>query len=251
MKTRYDGRKIGKYIHKEDLERMIIGTTDLWEDISDDGDGDYDKGQIILSDEGLRVLNLIEEILMDKIEKVKIGDVFYSKYFNSWCQVVGFADDDYFFFKRNEGDIPMKSQIKTDYLIENKLIFRNRELYPNQKQPEGWYCECGEPANNGEHICDDEYKKKVKPEKQEEWRERLAKYLKGTKYALWYGDEWDLSDEVEDFISQLLSERTFTKEELEWIRIKAKESKRAFTAGTRDALEEIENKAIKLLKEQE
>jgi hypothetical protein len=38
---------------------------------------------------------------------------------------------------------------------------------------------------------------------------------------------------------------------LEWIRIKAKESKRAFTAGTRDALEEIENKAIKLLKEQE
>jgi hypothetical protein len=73
---------------------------------------------------------------MDKIEKVKIGDVFYSKYFNSWCQVVGFADDDYFFFKRNEGDIPMKSQIKTDYLIENKLIFRNRELYPNQKQPE-------------------------------------------------------------------------------------------------------------------
>lgn len=41
----------------------------------------------------------------------------------------------------------------------------------------------------------------------DEWKERLAKYLKGTEYALWYGNEWDLSDEVEEFVSQLLSER--------------------------------------------
>jgi hypothetical protein len=114
---------------------------------------------------------------MDKIEKVKIGDVFYSKYFNSWCQVVGFADDDYFFFKRNEGDIPMKSQIKTDYLIENKLIFRNRELYPNQKQPEGvmdGYVETvGTPVLESTTTYSN-----TEPEKQEEWREELFNLTK-------------------------------------------------------------------------
>jgi hypothetical protein len=63
MKTRYDGFKTSKYIHREDIEAMIIGTTDLWEDISDDGDGDYEKGELILSEEGERVLHLIVDIL--------------------------------------------------------------------------------------------------------------------------------------------------------------------------------------------
>jgi hypothetical protein len=57
-----------------------------------------------------------------------------------------------------------------------------------------------------------------KSQEQGEWKERLAKYLKGTEYALWYGNEWDLSDEVEEFISQLLSEKTFNKEELKYLK---------------------------------
>ncbi len=71
-----------------------------------------------------------------EIKEVKIGDVFYSEYFNSWCQVVGFAENNYFFFKRNERDVPTKSRIKTEYLIENKLIFRNPcfELLSNIKE---------------------------------------------------------------------------------------------------------------------
>lgn len=73
---------------------------------------------------------------MEKITEVKRGDVFYSEYFNSWCQVVGFAEDGYFFFKRNKKDIPIKSRIKIDYLIDNRLIFRNPdfELLSNIKQ---------------------------------------------------------------------------------------------------------------------
>jgi hypothetical protein len=89
-----------------------------------------------------------------------------------------------------------------------------------------------------------------KTKKQEEWRgtEEDIWYMVGGKLYLNYnGEEYIRTEDVE----QLLSEKTFTKEELEWIRIKAKESNRAFTAGTRDALEEIENKAIKLLKEEE
>jgi hypothetical protein len=66
MKTKYDGRKISKYIHKEDLERMIIGATDLWEDISDNGDGDYDEGTLVLSEEGEVVRDLIIKLLNQK-----------------------------------------------------------------------------------------------------------------------------------------------------------------------------------------
>lgn len=97
------------------------------------------------------------------------------------------------------------------------LLLSDQSQNQQEKQEE-WYCECGERVENGEHICDDKYKKKVKLGKQDEWKERLAKYLKGTEYALWYGNEWDLSDEVEEFISQLLSEKTFNKEELKYLK---------------------------------
>ena len=53
-----------------------------------------------------------------------------------------------------------------------------------------------------------------KPEKQEEWRERLKGLLEIYKDKDNDADE----DDVADFISQLLSERTFTKKELEQLR---------------------------------
>jgi hypothetical protein len=59
------------------------------------------------------------------MKKVKVGDVFYSEYFNSWCQVIEILDDGHFLFKRNKKSPPLKSRIKTDYLLENNLIFRN------------------------------------------------------------------------------------------------------------------------------
>jgi hypothetical protein len=46
-------------IHQEDIEKLIIAETDLWEDISDDGDGDYDEGTLVLSEEG--------EVVRDKL----------------------------------------------------------------------------------------------------------------------------------------------------------------------------------------
>ena len=180
---------------------------------------------------------------MDKIEKVEIGDVFYSKYFNSWCQVVGFAENDYFYFKRNEKDIPMKSQIKTDYLIEHNLVFRNRELYPDQsqKQPEGEIPIMKVEDENGSYWVADNHIEEypTESEKQEEWREIKAgkinnvpipetkKDNKKDNKRLYRAIEDILSDyhmevftdafyitKIVDFISQLLSERTFTKEEL-------------------------------------
>lgn len=61
--------------------------------------------------------------------KVKVGDVFYSDYFNSWCQVIELLGDGYFMFKRNANDRPMKSRIRCSYLLENNLIFRNEILW--------------------------------------------------------------------------------------------------------------------------
>ena len=58
-----------------------------------------------------------------------------------------------------------------DKLVE--VIEKQGEIIDrlNQQPEEGWYCECGEPANEGEHICDEEYKKVVEdtPEQKEEW----------------------------------------------------------------------------------
>jgi hypothetical protein len=73
------------------------------------------------------------------------------------------------------------------------------------KEPEsqeGWYCECGEPANNGEHICDD------KLEKQEEWREELLDLIDENGRVEDLEDVEFLYVTIRDFISQLLSERT-------------------------------------------
>jgi hypothetical protein len=50
---------IQRMIHQEDIEKLIIAETDLWEDISDDGDGDYDEGTLVLSEEGEVVRDLV------------------------------------------------------------------------------------------------------------------------------------------------------------------------------------------------
>jgi 23S rRNA A2030 N6-methylase RlmJ len=54
----------------------------------------------------------------------------------------------------------------------------------------------------------------TEPEKQEEWREELKGLLEIYKDKDNDADE----DDIVDFISQLLSERTFNKEELEYIK---------------------------------
>ena len=66
---------------------------------------------------------------MEGKNTVKVGDVFYSDYFNSWCQVVKLLKDGHFMFKRNRNSIPLRSRIKVDYLLDNNLIFRNPILW--------------------------------------------------------------------------------------------------------------------------
>jgi len=78
---------------------------------------------------GIRIVKPFVDNDRIGIQKVKLGDVFYSEYFNSWCQVTGLLEDGYFMFKRNRNDRPMKSRIKQSYLLENNLIFRNEILW--------------------------------------------------------------------------------------------------------------------------
>ena len=126
----------------------------------------------------------------------------------------------------------------------NVIINKQNEIIDQlnqfQKQPEGkednnWYCQCGEPANNGEHICSDTVYGKctTEPEKQEEWREGVLnlafvkeylskKIVANKEEEQGYADILNMVkdsqvEELLNFISQLLSERTFTKEELEII----------------------------------
>jgi hypothetical protein len=53
-----------------------------------------------------------------------------------------------------------------------------------------------------------------KPEKQEEWREELKEIIKKSYFKLGRTGHSGVINMLEDFISQLLSERTFTKGEL-------------------------------------
>jgi predicted metalloprotease len=53
-----------KTLDKEEMARILISETDtLWEDISDDGDGDYDKGTIILTKDGEKVVDIISKLI--------------------------------------------------------------------------------------------------------------------------------------------------------------------------------------------
>ena len=110
-------------------------------------------------------------------------------------------------------------EVKTDEQIihEQSEDCSWQNEYKSQKQPEGV-----------------EYEKRIKvlgellgskPEKQEGWRGELRKKLdkilwhSGDDYVCSYiGNTESLTDRIEEVISQLLSERTFTKEELEVIR---------------------------------
>jgi len=37
---------------------------------------------------------------------------------------------------------------------------------------------------------------------EEDWKKRLAVLLKGTDFTLWYGNEWDLSDEIIEIVER-------------------------------------------------
>jgi len=125
----------------------------------------------------------------------------------------------------------------------NSIINKQNEIIDvlNQKQPE-----------ETEHIkLHKEVFYGVKPEKQEEWSEKLWKLI----------ERWDkipeskdfdeavrIQDEIEELISQLLSERTFTKEELE-------ETKRWYWnlhyCQRNNSTDKLKSKISKLLKEEE
>lgn len=45
------------------IEGRIIEATDYWLDLTDDGDGDYDKGEVELTGEGKVVRDMIIDIL--------------------------------------------------------------------------------------------------------------------------------------------------------------------------------------------
>lgn len=88
-----------------------------------------------------------------------------------------------------------------DKLVE--VIEKQGEIIDrlNQQPEEGWYCECGEPANEGEHICDEEYKKVVEdtPEQKEEWEEGFNRYW-GCMFEC--GDYEKLIGDIKNLLSE-------------------------------------------------
>jgi len=113
--------------------------------------------------------------------------------------------------------------------IVDKLNEIIDQLNQSQKQPEGETIRNYNPEKGW-----DKYKKskievrefdlipKVQPEKQEEWREEFKvwfyKAFTNDKECYWidvsYEDVDDLYKQIENRVSQLLSERTFSKQEL-------------------------------------
>ena len=147
--------------------------------------------------------------------------------------------------------------------IEYSLLFH---LNQSQKQPEGeediekvivkpieidFTIEDKDREFPVEYKTREEVKKMFEPEKQEEWREELAEIVPFILTTDKLCDEKEF-DKLADFISQLRSERTFNKEELNhiynliWgdslIKNRLAEEKRA---------NEIRIKIINLLKEEE
>lgn len=93
----------------------------------------------------------------------------------------------------------------------NYNILRNmlRELLNSQSQSEeksdddnNWYCsKCGEPADKGEHICDEDYKKKVK-DALEEWEDRIRDLILDIS-----ADRLVSSEKVVAIVQSLLDDR--------------------------------------------
>ena len=52
-------------ISQEDIDGRIIGETRYYKDLSDDGDGNFDKGELVLTEEGKEIRELIVDILED------------------------------------------------------------------------------------------------------------------------------------------------------------------------------------------
>lgn len=122
-------------------------------------------------------------------------------------------------------------RIKINKIIEvlNRPTLINYPINPQPQAEEEWYCECGEPANQGEHICKDT------PEQKEEWEEKQRSLVEKAqrKYYDFKRQEKFLIDDaeeykntrdyvgkelVEDIISLtkslLLEREVFTKDEL-------------------------------------
>ena len=108
----------------------------------------------------------------------------------------------------------------------------------NQKQPE--------VVTNGyvETVIGKWSKKRNQPEKQEEWRKEIRRivYIRPSSVR----DADSLTREVLEIVDQLLSERTFSKEELEMIDDWAE-----WDYCTNEDVVKVKKKVFKLLKEEE
>jgi hypothetical protein len=101
-------------------------------------------------------------------------------------------------------------------VIREKLIEKLQEPDQSQKQPEGIEYVNSNPEGT---VIPESITTYTKPEKQEEWREELDNLILQSGYVR--NKNKEVGSEYEKFvshISQLLSERTFNKEELDYIK---------------------------------
>jgi hypothetical protein len=185
-------------IHQEDIEKLIIAETDLWEDISDDGDGDYDEGTLVLSEEGEvvrdKLLNqkqpegemtvgdmcqleeLSKRLLVQRVFKEE-GTVEYDKEEN----VIKFRTEPE---KQPEGGIPVETgKVKFRIPKGSRVVTRKaQDVDMGLKRLLG----AGVPApfSHPKHSYD--VIEIHKPEKQEEWREELIRNEGEREYLEWF-----------------------------------------------------------------
>jgi hypothetical protein len=117
-----------------------------------------------------------------------------------------------FLLREEITDLLETADFRIEWSKKHKAPYPFSNLDQSQKQPEG-KSDVEEAIDLCVDMAFDRNEELDKPEKQEEWREELKKILwhTGDDYICSYIGDTDLLIEK---VSQLLSERTFTKEEL-------------------------------------
>lgn len=163
-------------------------------------------------------------------------------------------------FSSGSGEIHILRKVNEIIDVLNSWVFEPTLTIPSQsqKQPKGETIRNYNPEKRW-----DKYKKskievrefdlvpKVQPEKQEEWREKIKQMVLTDCFK----DQPDIQRYI-DFIEQLLSEKTFSKEELEFLQcvLNDNETVRYYSNGgdgyIGEYIEPILEKISKLLEEE-
>ena len=159
------------------------------------------------------------------------------------------ADDSSFIEFLNKRAIKTENKVNEIIDLLNGELSKPRIQVESQKQPEG----VGDfPTSQTGYFPTGTTTSLTEPEKQEEWRERISTIEDGNGNFFYIDNKFAYKEDMVRFISQLLSERTFNKEELRVLKKLVWEADENVIATIWDdeIQDGIEEKLSKLLKEE-